>query len=702
MTLLSPQSTGTAHDARPVEPADAPATTVTEPSDEALGSELAQLWQRHRQTSLDRISLIEATTANVLRSVTDDDAISEAAGAAHKLAGSLGIFGFDDGSRAALEAEHLLRLPDIDGRLLAEAVVALRASVRDQIMGPVAALDQASEPAATSRTDASFLVLSLDADMISGLTVEAAAIGFSVVSSAVAPDLDVSHGGYAAVVIDEGSANSLIGWDGLVSVAAMEAMAGKATVVVLTDRDTFEDRAELAKAGVVGVMRRSERPSLIVSSLGEAVARGRAAPSIVLSLNASAGLEDALLRALDDSDCHLDTRSSGTEMWEALEEQGADLVVVGFTGSELSGPELCRMIRAHPRWYRLPVVVMGGRSRSQLDESFAAGADDYLNVGMSSHDLGVRLHHLLTASRQSEARSDADPVTSTGNRSATERALDLVFRLASDKNEPFTLALVTIDHFDHIRANDGTAVGDSVLRRLGARLVGACRGDDIVGRWTDDGFAIGLHGASGPEASERIAGVLDGLAAEGTATTSGDRAHYTFSAGMASTPADGSSLASLERICETALGRAREVGNSVVTSDERSARPASSVIDVVLVEDDDAMADGIEYALGLRQYGFRRFSDGADAATALGQGHVRAKIVLLDVGLPSLDGFGVLQVLGSQGVLTDTRVIMLTARSSEEETLRAIGLGAADHITKPFSIPVLLARLDQAQIGEVA
>ena len=45
---------------------------------------------------------------------------------------------------------------------------------------------------------------------------------------------------------------------------------------------------------------------------------------------------------------------------------------------------------------------------------------------------------------------------------------------------------------------------------------------------------------------------------------------------------------------------------------------------------------------------------------------------------------------------------MLTARSSEAEMLRAIGLGATEHITKPFSIPVLLARLEQTHVGAVA
>jgi DNA-binding response OmpR family regulator len=74
----------------------------------------------------------------------------------------------------------------------------------------------------------------------------------------------------------------------------------------------------------------------------------------------------------------------------------------------------------------------------------------------------------------------------------------------------------------------------------------------------------------------------------------------------------------------------------------------------------------------------------------------------MDVGLPSLDGFGVLQTLRSQGMLDDTRVIMLTARSSEAEMLRALGLGATEHITKPFSIPVLLGRLDQTLSRSVA
>jgi DNA-binding response OmpR family regulator len=132
-----------------------------------------------------------------------------------------------------------------------------------------------------------------------------------------------------------------------------------------------------------------------------------------------------------------------------------------------------------------------------------------------------------------------------------------------------------------------------------------------------------------------------------------------------------------------------------VVSGERPQKTPEDVTDVVIVEDDDAMADVVEHALRLRHHDFVRFRDGAAAAAALGEGSVKAKIVLLDVGLPSLDGFGVLQALREKKVLQDTHVIMLTARSSEAEVLRALSLGAAEHITKPFSIPVLLGRLEQ-------
>ena len=185
-------------------------------------------------------------------------------------------------------------------------------------------------------------------------------------------------------------------------------------------------------------------------------------------------------------------------------------------------------------------------------------------------------------------------------------------------------------------------------------------------------------------------------------TTTGRRTSHTFSAGVASAPSDGTSLTSLERAAESALHKAVVTGNSIVTNEERSITQSNGVYDVVLVDDDDSVADVLEHAASLRHFSYRRFSDGAEAARVLGDGHVRGRVVLLDICLPSLDGFGVLRYLRGHGVLETSRVIMITVRSSEAEMLRAIGLGATEHIAKPFSIAVLMERIGQSSASSAA
>lgn len=115
-------------------------------------------------------------------------------------------------------------------------------------------------------------------------------------------------------------------------------------------------------------------------------------------------------------------------------------------------------------------------------------------------------------------------------------------------------------------------------------------------------------------------------------------------------------------------------------------------VDVAIVEDDAATAALLQHLLDREGFSWKRFADG-DEAGALIRGQMRARIILLDVGLPGLDGFGVLRKLSAGGILERTRVVMLTARSSEAEVLRALELGASDHLEKPFSLPILAHRI---------
>lgn len=128
---------------------------------------------------------------------------------------------------------------------------------------------------------------------------------------------------------------------------------------------------------------------------------------------------------------------------------------------------------------------------------------------------------------------------------------------------------------------------------------------------------------------------------------------------------------------------------------------ADRQVDVVIVDDDVALSDLLDHTLRLRGYSVERFYDGADAAAALvgDPPAVSGRAILLDVGLPGLNGTAVLRRLRRDGVLRRTRVLMLTSHAMESEVLKALELGAFDHVAKPFSMPVLMHRLQRALMG---
>ena len=122
--------------------------------------------------------------------------------------------------------------------------------------------------------------------------------------------------------------------------------------------------------------------------------------------------------------------------------------------------------------------------------------------------------------------------------------------------------------------------------------------------------------------------------------------------------------------------------------------PAEATVDVVLVDDDVVLAALVRHALENRGYTALVISDGRVAIDTLtGPAPLRSRLLLLDVDLPGLDGLAVLRQLAAAGVTSTTPTIMLTVRASEREVLESLQAGAVDHVTKPFSMPVLMERI---------
>lgn len=114
---------------------------------------------------------------------------------------------------------------------------------------------------------------------------------------------------------------------------------------------------------------------------------------------------------------------------------------------------------------------------------------------------------------------------------------------------------------------------------------------------------------------------------------------------------------------------------------------------ILLVEDDAALGQAMNTALNRAGYTVDWSHDGHQADMALHEQVYEA--VILDLGLPRIDGFEVLKRMRARKVTAP--VIILTARDDLDDRVRGLDLGADDYLTKPFELPELEARL-RAQI----
>ena len=110
---------------------------------------------------------------------------------------------------------------------------------------------------------------------------------------------------------------------------------------------------------------------------------------------------------------------------------------------------------------------------------------------------------------------------------------------------------------------------------------------------------------------------------------------------------------------------------------------------ILIVEDEPRIAAFVSRGLEAAGYETLVVDDGPEGLEAALRGD--ADLVLLDVGLPTMDGFEVLRDLRSRG--SGVPVIMLTARSSTRDTVAGLDAGANDYVPKPFTFEELLARV---------
>jgi two-component system, OmpR family, alkaline phosphatase synthesis response regulator PhoP len=123
-------------------------------------------------------------------------------------------------------------------------------------------------------------------------------------------------------------------------------------------------------------------------------------------------------------------------------------------------------------------------------------------------------------------------------------------------------------------------------------------------------------------------------------------------------------------------------------------RPAEEtrVRSIIIVEDDEDIADSIRFNLEREGFRVRIAATGEDALNVILSGP--PNLILLDLNLPGMNGFEICRRLKAESATEKIPILMLTARAEETDKVLGLNMGADDYVTKPFSMRELVARIN--------
>jgi diguanylate cyclase (GGDEF)-like protein len=676
---------------------DLAAVAEPEKSAHAAGAALDALASKFAGMFLERVEVLEKAGLELLEGRLTPDLRMEAEREAHRLAGSLGTLGFHAGSRFAREAEKILLhgvgLSEQQAMRFSELVVALR-------------LDLERRPAAIEEaTSASrlhpVLLVSRDDEFSETLRSEAAVRGLELER---APDFQVArhlveNNEPVLAMLDVGTgAGEEEVWEWM---DELSARVPPVAAVALTGKDTLVDRVEVARRGGRGFLPRSLSSGQMMDFVLRLVERVSASETRILAVDDDPQVLDALRELLEPRRLRVTTLEDPLKFWEVFTRVCPDLLILDVDMPHLTGIELCHVVRSDPQWAEAPILFLTAYSDPDtVRRVFSAGADDFVTKPIIGPELLTRISNRVERSRLRRSLMEVDSLTGVFNRRKSLRVLDDFIRLANRHSQPLALGVINLDNLRRINDRNGYSAGDAALRRLGQLMQRHFRSEDVAARWGGEDFVVGMYGMNRYDGVQRLAELLEAFRQKESGNPDEIGAQTTFSAGVAEYPEDATDIESLFSAATEAMRVAKVEGRDRVlpVGWGSGQREKLRRVDVALVMADEAEAYLLLSALQTRGYRARWLQDGKTAMKMLaGQSpSLGAKVILIEVDLPGMDGLSLLKHLAWSGSLKESKTIMVTSPTVSNDAQSALQLGAFDQVVKPLNPPVVVQHIRRA------
>jgi DNA-binding response OmpR family regulator len=354
---------------------------------------LAEIWERHRGTMLDRVANIDLVITALENSSFTTEIRTNAQHSAHTLAGALGTFGLPIGTQVAKQIELLLSseidITPADIPQFQAAVAELRREIKSKVETKIVPdLIEIPNIDLTVR----LLVITQELRTIASLQTAAPDSVAIEISTGVASNRS-THQPHL-IILDLDCFANLI--DGLTALTELDRYYPSIPSIVLSELESLDRRIEVARRGGRLFLTKPISAENILLAVDRILQQVNVTHAKVTIVDDDRVLLEGLTALLSPWGIAVTTLAEPSRFWETLEASVPDLLILDLDMPKYDGIELCRAVRTDERWATLPIMFLTANTEAvAIDRVFAAGADDFATKPIDGSAFAARIIHRL-------------------------------------------------------------------------------------------------------------------------------------------------------------------------------------------------------------------------------------------------------------------------------------------------------------------
>jgi DNA-binding response OmpR family regulator len=398
-------------------------STPSTPNKQAKGlASINKVLERFRKTFVEQVTVLEQAAIALSEGSLSDDMRQSAKHNAHKLAGSLGTFGYREGSNVARQIEHLLIGKAIWGQGETAQFKQLLSTLQQELTKPPVPLTTEPIPAAqTIRV----LIIDDDVALTERLKMEAVSRGMQVAiaTDATMARLTIARALPDVVLLDLTFPNSAE--DGLILLQELTEQFPTLPVLAFTGRDSLDVRVAVSRLGGCGFLHKPVEPKQVFQAIAQSIPTKAIAPVLpqtptteakVIVVDDDPAALTTLSHLLQPWGLQVTTVENATTFWDVLTATDPDLLLLDLEMPMFSGIDLCQVVRQDPQWGDLPILIVTAHTDAEsIRRVFAAGADDFIGKPVVGPELVTRVTSRIERVRLRQQMEDIKRRTGESN-----------------------------------------------------------------------------------------------------------------------------------------------------------------------------------------------------------------------------------------------------------------------------------------------